>query len=276
MDFLYQLESEKLLLFTLVLTRVTGLLLTAPIYGTTSAPTQVRALLAVTLTLLVMPVVWDTHVTEPAGSIGYIALVGGEFLIGAILGLGIAVLLAGMVMAGELTSRMGSLSMADIFDPTANSDISMFSQLLQFVAIAFFLGMGGHRTVMAGLLNTFQHIPAGATLGALWGDATTGADAGLLAPLAHGFVLLLSESFQLAVRASVPVVAALLLATMVLGLVSRTLPQMNVLAVGFGLNSLLTFGTFFLALGGAVWLFEEQVGPALKLLLEILRTPLPS
>ena len=65
MDWLRHFDSEKLLLLTLVLTRVSGLMMTAPIYGGSDAPMQVRALLAFALAVLVMPSQWGVHVADP-------------------------------------------------------------------------------------------------------------------------------------------------------------------------------------------------------------------
>ncbi len=66
------------------------------------------------------------------------------------------------------------------------------------------------------------------------------------------FVVLMTQSFHVGIRAGAPVVAAVLLATLVLGLISRTLPQLNVMVVGFGLNAMLTFAVFSFAVGAAM------------------------
>ena len=63
------------------------------------------------------------------------------------------------------------------------------------------------------------------------------------------FVVLITQSFHVGIRAAAPVVAAVLLATLVLGLISRTLPQLNVMVVGFGLNAMITFAVFSLPRG---------------------------
>ena len=75
----------------------------------------------------------------------------------------------------------------------------------------------------------------------------------------------------LAIRAAAPAVTALLLATLALGLVGRTLPQLNVLTLGFGANSLLAFAALGLSLGTAAWAFQDQVQPALETILESLK-----
>ena len=76
------------------------------------------------------------------------------------------------------------------------------------------------------------------------------------------------QRVTLGVRAAAPATVALLLATLVMGLISRTLPQLNILAVGFGLNAMVTFGSIAVSLGGLAWMFQEQIEPAVELLLE--------
>jgi flagellar biosynthesis protein FliR len=70
------------------------------------------------------------------------------------------------------------------------------------------------------------------------------------------------------------VVTAVLLAMLVLGLIGRTLPQLNLMVVGFGLNALLTFGIFSVALGASMLVFENQIVPTIALLFQTLRIPL--
>ncbi len=77
---------------------------------------------------------------------------------------------------------------------------------------------------------------------------------------------ILTQSFALGIRAAAPAMTALLLATLVLGLISRTLPQINIIAVGFGVNTLVALGTVMLSLGAMAWAFQEQIEPTLDLL----------
>jgi flagellar biosynthesis protein FliR len=265
-DFLRHLILEKFLVFTLVLTRVSGLTMTAPIYGTKDVPMMVRALLAFALAVLVMPGQLGASLAAPGSTLQYLVLVAGEMLVGVCLGMGITVLLSGLQMAGELMSRIGGLTMSDVFDPTMNTDVPLFSRLLLLVSTAVFVGIGGHRMVMAGLLDTFQAVPPGGAVLAVFDGATPGTG-GMLRPLLDTFLALVVESFNLGVRTSVPVVTAVLLATLVLGLIGRTLPQLNILMVGFGLNSMLTFAVLALSLGAGVWAFREQVGPTVEMLI---------
>jgi flagellar biosynthetic protein FliR len=260
MDWLRQLNPEKFVLFTLVLTRISGLVMTAPIYGTKDVPRQVRVLLALALALLVMPSQWNAAVDWPGSTIAYLVLVGGELLVGVCLGLGIVVLLSGVQLAGEMIGRVGGLMLADVFDPGAEANVPLFSRLMFLVTLAVFVCIGGHRVVMAGLLDTFQTIPLGG--------------AAMSRSIVDAFVVVLTQSFALGVRACMPVVTALLLSTLVMGLISRTLPQLNILMVGFGLNSMLAFAVLALTLGAAAWAFQAQIEPALEAVLDALHAPL--
>jgi flagellar biosynthetic protein FliR len=237
---------------------------------------QVRALLAFALAVLVTPSQWGVHVADPGSTLCYLVFIGGELLVGACLGLGITIFFSGIQMAGDLISRAGGLTLSDLFDPSFNTDVPLFSRLLTLIGTAIFACIGGHRVIMAGLLDTFAALPPGETLAGLFGPraADAASHAGFLDSLLGAMLTLIAQSFQLGVRVCMPVVVAALLATLVLGLIGRTLPQLNVLAVGFGLNALLTFAMMLLSLGAAFLVFQEHVSPAIETLLEVFKVPL--
>jgi flagellar biosynthesis protein FliR len=254
------MSDTGFILLTLVFARVAGLVLVAPIYGGAAVPLQVRALLAAGLTLLVAPLEWQGSVAHFDGLPGYLVLLGIEAAIGACLGLGVLILLHGMTLAGELIGRLSGLGIADVFDPGLDENVPQFSRLLFLLAACVFLLIGGHRLVLAGLLDTFRAIPPGGGL--------------LPRSLAEGLTTLVGQSFALGIRAAAPALCALLLATLTLGLIGRTLPQLNILSLGFGMNALLAFAALALSLGAALWAFQGQIEPALETILDALKTPL--
>jgi flagellar biosynthesis protein FliR len=260
MDWLSQIDTEKFLVFTLVLTRVSGLMMTAPLYGTKEVPTQVRVFLALVIALLIMPSQWNATLPYPGNTLNYLAIVAGELVVGVCMGLGIQFIFRGLEMAGELIAYVGGLMMAEALDPAMDTNEPLFSRFLYLLALAIFLSVGGHRMVMAALLDTFQAIPPG--LGVFTKSIT------------EAFVTLVAQSFSLAVRAAAPAMLSLLLASLVMGLIGRTVPQLNVMNMGFALNSLLTFGILFLTLGAALWAFRGQIEPSLETLLDALNVPL--
>ena len=244
------LSLNAFLIFTLVLIRVSGLMIAGAPLGSPDVPTNVRALIAFAVALLITPVQLSAPVVWPASLLGYLVLVGGELLLGATLGFGVTLLFFGVQLAGQIISQMSGMSLADVFNPGLDSSIPLFSHLLYLVSLAIFLVLGGHRMAMSGLLESFEALPLG----------------GLSVPdsLGQMVVNLLVQSFSLGVRTAAPATAALLLASLVMGVISRTLPQLNVMAFGFGLNALTTFGILSISFGGMAWLFQDEIEPALQ------------
>jgi len=259
MDWLSHIPAQKVVLIALVLARVSGLVVTAPAYGTAEVPAQVRALLAASLTALLLPGQWQVTPPLPGSLVHWLVLVGSELLVGMALGLGVAILLAGADVAGQVIGQSSGLMAAELFDPTQNESVPLFSRLLFLTTVAMFVLVGGHRLVMAALLDTFRAMPPGS---AVWNES-----------LAETFVTLAAQSLALGVRAAAPALAALLLANLVLGLIGRTLPQLNIFLVGFGLNAMLALGVLALSLGAAVWVFQDQVAPAIETLASALGEP---
>jgi flagellar biosynthetic protein FliR len=258
-NFVNQLAAPLLMTFLLVLSRTSGLVMSAPIFGTNDIPTRVRAFLAVALAVLVMPLQAGRYATMPQTPIDLTILLVSELLIGLVLGLGIALLFSGIQIAGQAISQLAGVQLADVINPTFDGNTPIFAQILFYVTLAVFVVTGGHRQVMEALLDTFSTMPPGkATIPAATIDA---------------FTNLVTQSFVLGIRAAAPTMTALLLATLVLGLLSRTVPQLNLMAVGFGVSSLVTLGTLSISLGVAAWAFQEQVEPALQVLLDTLHQP---
>jgi flagellar biosynthetic protein FliR len=240
---------SRFIVFTLVLARTSTLLMTAPIFSSQGLPRHVRASIAVAISLLVTPVFLGTSLPTVVQLVDYGWLLANEALTGLLLGLSLNILFSGIQVAGQIVSQMSGLSIADVFNPAFEEDVSVFSQLFYFLTMAVFVAVGGHRLVTEALLDTFAAAPPGH------------------AALGQGFVEVLTniatQSFALGIRASAPLLTALLLSNLVLGLISRTLPQINVIAIGFGVNALLALGMLFLSIGAVAWTFQD---PALEVL----------
>lgn len=256
MSWLIEIAASQFLLFALVLVRTSGLMIVAQIYGSRDVPMQVRALLAFALALLIAPSQLGTPFAPPTTMLGFLVLIGCELLIGLTLGLGVSILFGGVQLAGQVIAQASGMALADVFNPTFESQVPLFSHLLHMFTLAVYAAIGGHRMLMAGLLDTFASIPPGSACAPV--------------SMIDTITVLVGESFSLGLRAAAPTTVALLLATLVMGLVSRTLPQLNILAFGFGLNALATFLALSFSLAGIAWLFEGQLEPTVALLLEAL------
>lgn len=252
MPALLELYLNQFLVFVLVLTRVGALVATAPIFGSRTAPMQVRGLLAVALSFLITPLYWQTEITFPGNLLNLGVMLGRETLLGLALGLGVTILFSGLQLTGQVVGQMSGMSLGDVFDPHFDNNVTVFAQLMDLVTLSVFVLIGGHRQVMGALLDTFAWMPPG----------SAGFSSDLVAALSE----VTAQSFVLGARASIPLMLALLLSVLIMGLISRTLPQLNVIAVGFSVNSLVVLAVLSVTLGSIAWVFQEQVAATLDTL----------
>lgn len=253
MTLLEQLLLDRFLLFTFVLARVGGLIAIAPIFGGRSVPIRIRAYLAVAIAALITPLQSAALFDEPKALPAYAVIMAGELIVGLLLGLGVKILFTGIQLAGQIISQLSGMALADVIQPGFDIRVPVMSQFLLYVTMAAFVILGGHRMVMAALLDTYQAMPPGG--------------GGLSRPAVDMLVTIVTQSFVLGIRAAAPTMTALLLSTLVMGLISRTLPQINILAVGFGLNAMIALGLLALSLGAVTWMFQGEMETMLDQLL---------
>ena len=145
MPWLETISVTWVLLFTFVLARVSGLVMTVPVFTGSEVPMQVRGLLSVGMALVLTPTQWGVHWPAPTSVIDYAILMAGEMLIGLILGLGIVILLSGMQVAGQIVAQMSGMALAEVLAPGSDEQVPLFSGLLNMTALAVFVVIGGHR-----------------------------------------------------------------------------------------------------------------------------------
>lgn len=241
---------DQFLIFVLVLTRVSSLLLTLPVLGTATVPWQVRGLLAIGVSLMLTPLFWAQPLPLPENLLMLGTLMAREAVLGLAMGLAILILLSGMQLAGQIISQTSGMTLADVANPTFETSVPLFSQILEMLALAIFFIVGGHRQVLDALLRSFAWQPPGS------GKLPDGVVAALTE--------ITAQSFDLGMRAAAPVMVALIIATLVVALISRTLPQLNAIAVGLNFNSLIVLGMLALCLGTGAWVFQEKLGEAIE------------
>jgi len=247
---------HQLLIFAMVAARVGTLVLIAPLFGSRSLPVQFRAALALVLALVIAPVYWHSSGAPLDSWFSVAMLVSAEILIGLFLALGLLIFFCSLELAGNLVGQVTGVAMPGVSASESGEAQQFPSALLYLVGVVVFFIAGGHRLVMAGLLDTFQTMPPGS------GRLPTG--------LLPTLTVLLDQSFQLAVRIAAPAVLAVLCATLVTGFVSRALPQVNMWTLGYGLNMLTVLAALSLSLGAVTYVFADSIAPLFELLLRAL------
>lgn len=213
------LRFEMLLpAFALVVARMAGILIAVPMLSSNQIPRMPRVLLVAVLSLMAFPVVAPRiPQTLSLGQAG--AGMVGEFIIGEILGLAAGGVFFAAQIAGKIVAHQSGFALGQVFNPLFDEEFTVLDQLWFFVAFMFFLALRGHVAVVMLVLKSFEHVP----------PLTFLADQSV-ADFAVGMT---RSMFDVALRLSGPAVLALLLASLVMGFLTKSMPQLNVMSVGF-------------------------------------------
>jgi flagellar biosynthetic protein FliR len=248
MESLAQWLVDHLVLGVLVMTRLSTLLMAMPAVGV-GVPKRVRAFLALLLTILLLPPVAVATAADTLPRIDNLVelaiAVAREGLIGLLIGATVQLIITGMQLGGEAITSTGGMQLGDAIDPTSSSSMPSVARLVGLLVTALMLIMGGHRILLGVLLDSFKALPAGHVQ---FHDS-----------MMTLVVDQLSAGMAAGVRVAAPVIAALLLSNLVTGLISRTLPQINVLAIGLSINALAMLVVLALTIGSAGLIFQNEL-----------------
>ena len=237
--------------FMLVFFRLTGIFIFGPVFGSSVLPMRVKVLLALVLAFCVYPII-PPQVPVHLSVAGLAVAVGTEILIGLIIGYGASLPLVAMQVGGLMMGHQLGLGLAQVFNPEFNEQSEVLSQFLFLVALTAFLLMNGHHAMLMALVNSFQSVPLGGYL----------PDGGLV----YTITGLLTATFDLGLRVAAPLLCLVFLETIAMGFVARTVPQLNILSLGFPLRILL--GMFLVV--GAVAMMFQSVGDMINHTIHVL------
>ena len=226
--------------FTLVLLRLTGLFVSAPLFSSRDIPPTVKVGLGLVTALVVFPLVPVGELPYDLG--GYAAFAAAELGVGLTLGFASSMFFSAFQLAGQHVGQQMGIAMADVVDPFSEAEVPVVGQFQFFLAVAVYVTIGAHRWLLATVAGSFRTVPLG-------GFRPTPA---LVDALVGSFGNILVLSFQIAA----PVLVALFLSTVALGFVARAVPQMNVLILSFPLQ-------IGLGLGVMIWTLPAVAGFAL-------------
>jgi len=209
--------------FILVLLRVSAMVVLLPVFGDRAVPARVKAGSSLIITVLVFP---SVSIPETIGATDHMAMsfvrMAGEVIAGAAIGFAARVVFAAVQMAGELIGIQMGVSIANVIDPISSTQVSIVSEFLYLVALLVFLTVDAHHTFIVAMAESYKTVPL---LGVHLGGG-----------LAREMLLMTQSMFVTGIKISAPVMAVLLFLNVGLGIVARTVPQINVFVVGFPLQ----------------------------------------
>jgi len=219
---------------TLVLVRVSGLMVFAPVFSSGAIPMRVKAAFVLAVAWLIGPVV--AGFPGAHAELGTLAVIG-ELSVGLVFGMTLALVFASLEFAGQVLGFQFSFSLVNVMDPNAPVETSLMGQMFGLLGTLVAVGAGLDRTMIAALLRTFVAAPVGAvTLDARAGAALVGMAGGI---------------FAAALQLSAPVLAGTMLAELAVALAGKMSPQLPVMAFSVPLKTVLGYGVLLGSL--ALW-----------------------
>ncbi|GAB3630433.1 flagellar biosynthesis protein FliR [Pandoraea terrae] len=201
--------------------RLLALTMSAPLFGDATIPSPVKIGLAALVALAISPALGAMPPVSPFSFEG-LWILAQQVMIGAALGWAMQIVFAAISMAGDFAGLQMGLSFATLLTPNSDGSTAVLGMLLNIVAMLVFLATNGHLVMLGTLIESFQTLPVS------------------VAPLsAVGWKMLAmwgGQLFSLGLMLSLPLVAALLITNLALGILNRAAPQLNIFAVGFPLT----------------------------------------
>ncbi|NLC14974.1 MAG: flagellar biosynthetic protein FliR [Firmicutes bacterium] len=242
---------EEIIPLLLITLRITGFMVAAPITGSRYIPGLIKGTVSLLLGYILWPVVQAGPVPATLG--GVVGAAVSEVAVGLLLGFCGNIIMAAIETAGYLVDMKIGFGMANVVNPhygQASPILGIFKYLL---VMLIFLGIDGHHILVRALHRSFQLVPAGAAaVPAEWAQIGLGAAA---------------EMFKIALVLSCPVWAATMIVDFGLGVIARTVPQLNVFVVGIPMKTLVGLGILSASVG-FYGVFAKEITLSMQRLLE--------
>ncbi len=242
------LGQNHVILFMLLFARVSGLFAFFPFFSHLSIPVVVRTSLAIFMVFFLFPIATMPNIELNAVSVTMAVV--SELFMGLIAGLILNLIFAMLQMAGMQISFVMGFTMANVLDPQSNTQSPIISQILAFFGLLVLLSFNIHHLMLVFLAKSLHLLPLGSFYpgGNLWAYLVKSVSSMFI----YGFIL------------SFPIVGLSLLADLVFGMLMKTMPQFNLLVVGFPIKIMVGFIVLVAVLSPIMLVFKREFLEALN------------
>ena len=230
-------SPREVIFFALVLSRVAGIFSAIPVFGGRAIPLHIKVVTVMMITLVCFPTLSITAPAIPTDVFTLALLVMREVMVGITLGFVTRIIFSAVEFSGQIIGMQMGFTISSIIDPSQGTQTQIMSVMQTLLATLLFLSMNIHHLFIRTIVDSFRIIPLGK-----WH-----LNAEILAFLIRGT----SDIFVLGIRLAAPVMVALLLTSVTLGIMARAFPQMNIFMVSMPLN----IGIGFIVLGLTLTIF---------------------
>lgn len=243
--------------FLLILCRITAFFVTVPIFSMRGVPVQFRIGIAFFVTFLTFTTMEAVRVEMDAL---YILLILREVLVGILLGLVAYLFFTITQIAGSFVDMQMGFGIANVIDPMTGAQSPVLGNFTFFIATLLFLAMDGHHYLLIGIMNSYDWVPLD---NALFTRILEGGISSFLLET-------LGTMFLLAFQLVAPLIAALFLVDIALGMLARTVPQFNVFVIGLPLKILVGYLVLIIMVPGFLFLFQQLFSRLFEAMNELL------
>lgn len=209
-------DIEQMMLFSLILMRMSGFILLNPILGRKNIPVQVKGGMVIVFTLLVYSFS-SAQVPEPVNSIEYAVLLIKEFAMGYVIGFVMELFFLVITFAGSIIDYQMGLSMSTIFDPQSNAQIALSGSIYHTYFMLLFFAVDGHLALFKLLITSAEAVP--------YGQVVFGTQ------VAWAMVEIFIQCIVMAVKFALPIMAIQFLTEIAVGILMKIIPQINVFVI---------------------------------------------
>ncbi len=229
---LIQFFEQYFAIAVLVFARISGIFLSAPIFSSKNIPTRVKMLFTFFLTLIIVPLIAQKQLMGvPTAFLPYVYSIIVELIIGASIGLVMEIFFAMIQVAGQMLDTQIGFGIVNVVDPQSGIQVPLLGNFIQLFFIIVFLATDMHHLFLLSVVDSFEMIAVNKAV--------------VQAPIALFVLDLLADMFVAAFKIALPIIMTTVLVDVSMGMLARTMPQMNVFVVGIPLK--LAVGIFMLS-----------------------------
>jgi len=218
--------------------------MSVPIFFPTGSPVMLKVGFCVVFTFLIMPGVNYGNANLITSNAALIVFSISEVVTGLMLGYITKFCFYSAQMAGQLMDFQIGFSMMSMFDPISNDEVTLLGSLLYRISLVMFFIVDGHHMLIRAIIDSFNSVEIGKFV--------------LNQQTAMMMVKIFIEFFTLGLKIAIPIILIVIITDLCIGLVSRTVPQLNVMILGMPIKILIGLSCFSLVLPAIITLIVNS------------------